>query len=107
MPLPPLPKAMGSILKESEMTVKAASNPKSLKTEVKEKPVISETNRAVKRVKSPKAADLLEKKESLPKKQKGYRAKTHGKSFLCSIQTCSCMIRSRFFSLRNMMYFCR
>ena len=66
MPLPPLPKAMGSILKEGEMTVKASSNPKSLKT-------------TVKRVKAPKAADLLEKKESLPKKQKGYRAKTHGK----------------------------
>ena len=79
MPLPPLPKAMGSILKEGEMTVKAASNPKSLKTEVKEKPVVSGTNKVVNRVKSPKAADLLEKKENLPKKQKGYRAKTHGK----------------------------
>ena len=54
MPLPPLPKAMGSILKEGEMTVKPASNPKSFKTEVKEKPVVSETNKAVKRVKSPK-----------------------------------------------------
>ena len=79
MPLPPLPKAMGSILKEGEMTVKAASNPKSLKTEVKEKPVVSESNKTVKRVKSAKAADLLEKKENSPKKQKGYRAKTHGK----------------------------
>lgn len=79
MPLPPLPKAMGSILKEGEVTVKPASNPKSFKTEVKEKPVVSETNKAVKRVKSPKTADLLEKKENLPKKQKGYRAKTHGK----------------------------
>lgn len=79
MPLPPLPKAMGSILKEGEMTVKPASNPKSFKTEVKEKPVVSETNKAVKRVKSPKTADLLEKKENSPKKQKGYRAKTHGK----------------------------
>ena len=36
MPLPPLPKAMGSILKEGEMTVKPASNPKSFKTEVKQ-----------------------------------------------------------------------
>ena len=79
MPLPPLPKAMGSILKEGEMTVKPASNPKSFKTAVKEKPVVSETNKAVKRVNSSKAADLLEKKENLPKKQKGYRAKTHGK----------------------------
>ena len=79
MPLPPLPKAMGSILKEGEMTVKPASNPKSFKTEVKEKPVVSETNKAVKRVKSPKTADLLEKKENSTKKQKGYRAKTHGK----------------------------
>ena len=34
MPLPPLPKTMGSILKEGEMTVKASSNPKSLKTEI-------------------------------------------------------------------------
>ena len=56
MPLPPLPKAMGSILKEGEMTVKPASNPKSFKTEVKEKPVVSETNRAVKRFKSPFSA---------------------------------------------------
>ena len=49
MPLPPLPKAMGSILKEGEMTVKAASNPKSLKTEVKEKPVVSGTNKVARK----------------------------------------------------------
>ena len=84
MPLPPLPKTMGSILKEGEMTVKASSNPKSLKTEVKEKPVVSETNKTVKRVKSPKAAELLEKKESLPKKQKGYRAKDTRQKAFCA-----------------------
>ena len=84
MPLPPLPKAMGSILKEGEMTVKPASNPKSFKTEVKEKPVVSETNKAVKRVKSPKTADLLEKKENSPKKTKRLSSKDTRQKAFCA-----------------------
>ena len=85
MPLPPLPKTMGSILKEGEMTVKASSNPKSLKTEVKEKPVVSETNKTVKRVKSPKAAELLEKKErELTEKTKGLSSKDTRQKAFCA-----------------------
>ena len=59
MPLPPLPKAMGSILKEGEMTVKPASNPKSFKTAVKEKQVqLAETGEEIRYLDKPQPDEL-------------------------------------------------
>lgn len=84
MPLPPLPKTMGSLLKESDMkeSVKAEKAPAKVSTQKNLKKTTTpkaaaKTNPAATKPQS--ATTELIKIENTEKRVKGYRAKTHGK----------------------------
>ena len=89
MPLPPPPKDMGTVLKDSDIVEEQPVGKKSLKKAdisaslpESSKPRAKEKNRAKSQaavVKTSVGDFLLEKKEESHKKQKGYRAKTRGK----------------------------
>ena len=84
MPLPPLPKTMGTLLKESDMkeSVKAEKAPAKVSTQKNLKKTAApkaaaKTNLVATKPQS--ATSELIKIENTEKRVKGYRAKTHGK----------------------------